>query len=159
MYFDNALAPRVTQAFPNINLFAPPNASEGSEKFSTPFVAQMRKWRSERVTQPTKVTWQASVLFNPRLPDRHSWNPHGGKGFRMFFILTWNWHQISFVSLLYAFQAMPPSTQSRSHPDFFRTMQIKEVNTERHAEAQNVLVASKYYLSHEERVGEVDLFV
>lgn len=42
---------------------------------------------------------------------------------------------------------------------FFRTLGQKEVNEEKHVQVQNVLVASKYYLSLEEGVGEVDLFV
>lgn len=79
MYFDNVLAPRVTQAFPNINLFPPPNASEGSEKVSTPFVSQMRKLRSKRVMHPAKVTLQANVLFNPLLPDTDTPETHMGK--------------------------------------------------------------------------------
>lgn len=67
-----------TQTFPNINLFLPPNTSQGSEKGGTPFVLWVRKLGSEKVMCPTKVTLQAHVLPNPLFPATDTPGTHTG---------------------------------------------------------------------------------
>lgn len=129
MYFDNVLAHRVTQAFPNINLLPPPNSSEGSEKVSTPFVLWMRKLRSKKVIHPTKVTQQTKMLSHLLFPVADTPGTRTEKCVQDIFppALELSLNAIYATFLYLSSHAWNKQLKNVLYLGSFRTMELKEV--------------------------------